>query len=139
MTHSQALGTLVASLLTAEGYVAYDARSLTLMEFLEQQAVALTTPGAFASGGRWETDRASVTDAGNPTEMYHGVTVYLARQTGDVDADMHTLIAALHDGDGSNRYTARDSEWIATIIEAENLEGEYGFPVIEILLEINAG
>lgn len=136
MSHSLALATLIASQL--DGYRAYDARSLTLRGFLEQQAVALSDPGVFGSGGHWETRRESVTDAADATEIIHTMTVWLARMTGDVDDDMHTLFDTMHGDDGENQYTARGSQWVATIIEAHNQETDFGFPVIEIILEINA-
>lgn len=138
MTHNQAIGNLITAVLT--DYVAVDARSLDLEEFLDQQAMHTSTPTAYCSGGYRGADPAYITDNGQVLLYTRRATVWLAAQRRDVDADVDTLLSGsgINGEDATKRtYTIGTTDYMVTILEAAPREAEHGFPVIELTIELH--
>lgn len=133
MTHNELIGQAVANILP--GYRVYNVRGLTLTEFLEQQAVEMSQPGIFVSIGQWIGDERELLDTGTVTRYQRRSTVYLAgSKTGEDDVD--TLIDAQSDP-SKMRYERDGNTFGLTLIQAEDEEGETGFPCISIYFDVS--
>jgi hypothetical protein len=134
MTLNETIAELIAGFL-GEEWKAYDARALTLAAFFAQEGIHL--PAVFASGSYFIANPDDITDDGKVGTYARAGSVWLAA-AGDIDAGMVTVIDALNDPTtNDHRIDVDGTGYRITVIEAENREEEFGFPVALLTLDIS--